>query len=132
MDLFDVFKTLLSDSKFRNKAIAYTLGATAVTYAATKVISRKDREYLRQGRVVTIGGELYWEEPNGEIRPYFESRRAETLYREEYDTIVYDESPDDDIIYIKGRPYVMDDSGSYVPVRMPSAPRRKPNKKHYR
>ena len=132
MDILDVFKTLLSDSKFRNKAIGYTLGAAAVTYATTKAISRKDREYLSQGRVVTIDGELYWEEPNGEIRPYFESRRAETSYREEYDTIDYAESFDNDIIYIKGRPYVMDDSGSYVPVRMPSAPRRKPNKKHYR
>ena len=132
MDILDVFKTLLSDSKFRNKAIGYTLGAAAVTYAATKAISRKDREYLSQGRVVTIDGELYWEEPNGKIRPYFESRRAETSYREEYDTIDYAESFDNDIIYIKGRPYVMDDRGSYVPVRMPSAPRRKPNKKHYR
>ena len=136
MGFLNGLKVLWSDPELRNKAIAYTLGATAVTcaasYAVTKAITRKDREYLRQGRVVTIEGELYWEDPNGEIRPYFESRRAETSYREEYDTIVCDESPDDDILYIKGRPYVMDDCGSYVPVRMPSAPRRKPSKKYYR
>lgn len=132
MGFLNGLKVLWSDPELRNKAIAYTLGATAVTYAATKVISRKDREYLRQGRVVTIDGELYWEEPNGEIRPYFESRRAETSYREEYDTFVYDELPSDDVIYIKGRPYAMDDCGNYVPVRMPSDTRRKPSKKHYR
>ena len=119
----------------RIKAIAYTLGATAVTcaatYAATKAISRKDREYLRQGRVVTIDGELYQELPNGDLRPYHRPQQTEAHYRKCYDEYEeceyeeYDEASNDDLIYIKGRPYVMDAYGNYVPVRMPSAPRRR-------
>ena len=142
MGFLDGLKTLWSDPEVRIKAIAYTLGATAVTcaatYAATKAISRKDREYLRQGRVVTIDGELYQELPNGDLRPYHAPQQAEKHRRgcnEEYEECECeecDESPDDDVIYIKGRPYAMDDCGNYVPVRMPSDTRRKPSKKHYR
>ena len=142
MGFLNGLKVLWSDPELRNKAIAYTLGATAVTcaatYAATKAISRKDREYLRQGRVVTIDGELYQELPNGDLRPYHVPRHIETHCREcydEYEECEYEEcgeSSNDDLIYIKGRPYTMDAYGNYVPVRMPSAPRRKSNKKNYR
>ena len=142
MGFLNGLKVLWSDPELRNKTIAYTLGATAVTcaatYAATKAISRKDREYLRQGRVVTIDGELYQELPNGDLRPYRRPQQAETHCRgchEEYEECEYeeyDEANDDDILYIKGRPYTMDSYGNYVPMRMPSAPQRKSNKKHYR
>ena len=142
MGILDGLKALWSDPEVRNKAIAYTLGATAVTcaatYAATKVISRKDREYLRQGRVVTIDGELYQELPNGDLRPYHRPQQAETHCRgcyDDYEECEYEEYDDvqgDDILYIKGRPYTMDTYGNYVPVRMPGAPRRKSKKKHYR
>ena len=137
MGFLNGLKVLWSDPELRNKAIAYTLGATAVTcaasYAVTKAITRREREGQEQGRVITIDGELYQELPNGDLRPYHAPRHTETHYRERYDEYEeYDEASNDDLIYIKGRPYTMDAYGNYVPVRMPSAPRRKSNKKHYR
>lgn len=137
MGFLNGLKVLWSDPELRNKAIAYTLGATAVTYAvsyaATKAITRREREDQEQGRVITIDGEHYQELPNGDLRPYHVPRHTETHRRgchDEYEE--YDEASNDDLIYIKGRPYTMDAYGNYVPVRMPSAPRRKSNKKHYR
>ena len=137
MGFLNGLKVLWSDPELRNKAIAYTLGATAVTcaasYAVTKAITRREREGQEQGRVITIDGELYQELPNGDLRPYHAPRHTETHYRERYDEYEeYDEASNDDLIYIKGRPYTMDAYGNYVPVTMPSAPRRKSNKKHYR
>ena len=140
MGFLNGLKVLWSDPELRNKAIAYTLGATAVTYAAsyavTKAITRREREGQEQGRVITIDGELYQELPNGDLRPCHVPRHTETHYRERYDEYEeceeYDEASNDDLIYIKGRPYTMDAYGNYVPMRMPSAPRRKSNKKHYR
>ena len=124
MGFLNGLKVLWSDPELRNKTIAYTLGATAVTcaatYAATKAISRKDREYLRQGRVVTIDGELYQELPNGDLRPYHRPQQAETHCRGCYDDYgeceyeEYDDVQGDDILYIKGRPYTMDTYGNYV------------------
>ena len=128
-------KTLWNDPEVRNKAIVYTLGATAVTcaatYVATKAITRKEREYLKQGRVVTIDGELYRKEPNGELRPYFENRRTDPVCNDRDEKYVCNDAFEDDVIYIKGKPFVMDDYGNYVPVRIPSTPKRKHDKKHY-
>ena len=142
MGFLNGLKVLWSDPELRNKAIAYTLGATAVTcaasYAVTKAITRKEREGQEQGRVVTIDGELYQELPNGDLRPYHVPRHTETHRRgcydeyEECECEEYDEASNDDLIYIKGRPYTMDAYGNYVPVRIPSAPRRKPSKKDLR
>ena len=142
MGFLNGLKVLWSDPELRNKTIAYTLGATAVTcaatYAVTKAITRKEREGQEQGRVVTIDGELYQELPNGDLRPYRRPQQAEPHCRGCYDNYEeceyeeYDEANEDDILYIKGRPYTMDSYGNYVPVRMPSASRRKSNKKHYR
>ena len=147
MGFLNGLKVLWSDPELRNKAIAYTLGATAVTcaasYAVTKAITRREKEGQEQGRVITIDGELYQELPNGDLRPYHAPRHTETHYRERYDEYKeceykeceYEECEDasnDDILYIKGRPYTMETYGNYVPVRMPSATRRKPSKKHYR
>ena len=142
MGFLNGLKVLWSDPELRNKAISYTLGATAVTYAAsyavTKAVTRRGRGHDDEGRIITIDGELYRELPNGELRPYFENRQVELYNRENYVEYEecryeeYDEANDDDILYIKGRPYTMDSYGNYVPVRMPSAPRRKSNKRHYR
>lgn len=130
MGFLDGLKTLWSNPEVRDKAIAYTVGATAVacaaTYAVARAVSRKDREYLNEDRVVTIDGELYRELPNGELRPYFADRASQTDAYEECNYECYEDFTDpDDIIYIKGRPYVMDDRGNYVPVRMPSVPKRR-------
>lgn len=130
MGFLDGLKTLWSNPEVRDKAIACTMGATAVacaaTYAVARAVSRKDREYLNEGRVVTIDGELYRELPNGELRPYFADRTSQTDAYKECDYECYEDPTDaDDIIYIKGRPYVMDDRGNYVPVRMPSVPKRR-------
>lgn len=85
MGFLDGLKTLWSNPEVRDKAIACTMGATAVacaaTYAVARAVSRKDREYLNEGRVVTIDGELYRELPNGELRPYFADRASQTGLR---------------------------------------------------
>lgn len=130
MGFLDGLKTLWSNPEVRDKAIACTMGATAVactaTYAVARAVSRKDREYLNEDRVVTIDGELYREFPNGELRPYFADRALQTDAYEECNYECCEEFTDaDDIIYIKGRPYVMDDRGNYVPVRMPNVPKRR-------
>ena len=111
MGFLNGLKVLWSDPELRNKTIAYTLGVTAVTcaatYAVTKAVSRKDREYLRQGRVVTIDGELYQELPNGDLRPYHRPQQAEPHCRgcyDDYEECEYEEYDDvqgDDILYIK-------------------------------
>lgn len=129
-------KVLWSDPELRNKTIAYTLGATAVTcaatYAVTKAVTRRGRGHDDEGRIITIDGELYRELPNGELRPFFNRAQQVEAY-EEYECEDYEAYDDtDDLIYIKGRPYAMDDCGNYVPVRMPSDTRRKPSKKHYK
>ena len=132
MGFLNGLKILWSDPELRNKAIAYTLGATAVTCAATYAVTRRGRGHDDEGRIITIDGELYREPPNGELRPFFNRAQQVEAY-EEYeceDCEAYDDT--DDLIYIKGLPYVMDDRGNYVPVRMPSTPRRRSNKKHYR
>ena len=126
------------NAPFATSAGTLVVGTYLAPGAYLSAISRKDREYLRQGRVVTIDGELYQEPPNGDLRPYHRPQQAETHCRgchEEYEECEYeeyDEANDDDILYIKGRPYTMDTYGNYVPVRMPGAPRRKSKKKHYR
>lgn len=135
MGFLDGFKAVWSEPELRNKVIAYTLGATAVTcaatYVATKAITKKEREYLKQGRVVTIDGELYWKEPNGELRPYFENRRTDLVCNDRDEKYECNDAFEDDVIYIKGKPFVMDAYGNYVPVRIPSTPKRKHDKKHY-
>jgi hypothetical protein len=74
-----------------------------------------------------VDGELYKKMPDGTLVPYFAREEQDSGYDdyEEYEACNAYEEQADDVIYIKGRPYVMDDRGNYVPVRMPSRGKRK-------
>lgn len=134
MNILDGLKTIWSDPEIRKTAIKSTVAAVAATgvatYAVTRVATRKWRKeseaYLAEPKTTMVDGELYKKMPDGTLMPYFNREEQNSGYDdyEEYEACEAYEAPDD-IIYIKGRPYVMDDRGHYVPVRMPSRPKRR-------
>lgn len=134
MNLLEGLKIIWSDPEIRKTAIKSTVAAVAATgvatYAVTRVATRKWRKeseaYLAEPKTTMVDGELYKKMPDGTLMPYFNREEQNSGYDdyEEYEACDAYEAPDD-IIYIKGRPYVMDDRGHYVPVRMPSRPKRR-------
>ena len=135
MDLLEGLKIIWSNPEIRKTAIKGTVAAVAVssvaTYAATRVATRKWRKaneaYLAEPKTTMVDGELYKKMPDGTLVPYFNREGQDSRYDdyEEYEACEAYEEQADDVIYIKGRPYVMDDRGNYVPVRMPSRPKRR-------
>ena len=135
MNFFDGLNTIWSNPEIRKAAIGYTAAAvaatTVATYATTRVATRKQRKeneaYLAEPKTTMVDGELYKKMPDGTLVPYFAREEQDSGYGdyEEYEACEAYEEQADDVIYIKGRPYVMDDRGNYVPVRMPSRAKRR-------
>lgn len=134
MNFLEGLKIIWSDPEIRKTAIKSTVAAVAATgvatYAVTRVATRKWRKEseacLAEPKTTMVDGELYKKMPDGTLMPYFNREEQNSGYDdyEEYEACdAYEEQAD--IIYIKGRPYVMDDRGHYVPVRMPSRPKRR-------
>ena len=134
MNILDGLKTIWSNPEIRKTAIKSTVAAVAATgvatYAVTRAATRKHRKaneaYLAEPKTTMIDGELYKKMPDGTLVPYFNHEEQTAGYDdyEEYEACEAYEEQTDDVIYIKGRPYVMDDCGNYVPVRMPSRAKR--------
>lgn len=135
MDLLEGLKIIWSDPEIRKTAIKSTVAAVAATgvatYAVTRVATRKWRKeseaYLAEPKTTMVDGELYKKMPDGTLMPYFNREEQDSGYDdyEENEACEAYEEQADDVIYIKGRPYVLDDRGNYVPVRMPSRPKRR-------
>ena len=135
MNLLEGLKIIWSDPEIRKTAIKSTVAAVAATgvatYAVTRVATRKWRKeseaYLAEPKTTMVDGELYKKMPDGTLVPYFAREEQTAGYDdyEEYEACGSYEEQADDVIYIKGRPYVLDDRGNYVPVRMPSRPKRR-------
>ena len=137
MNFLDGLKTIWSDPEIRKTAIkgVAAVAATGVaTYAVTRVATRKQRKaneaYLAEPKTAMVDGELYKKMPDGTLVPYFAREEQDSGYDdyeeyEEYEACEAYEEQIDDVIYIKGHPYVMDDRGNYVPVRMPSRAKRR-------
>lgn len=135
MNILDGLKTIWSDPEIRKTAIKSTVAAVAATgvatYAVTRAATRKQREaneaYLAEPKTTMVDGELYKKMPDGTLVPYFAREEQDSEYGdyEEYEVCGAYEEQTDDVIYIKGLPYVMDERGNYVPVRMPSRGKRK-------
>lgn len=135
MDLLEGLKIIWSDPEIRKTAIKSTVAAVAATgvatYAVTRVATRKWRKeseaYLAEPKTTMVDGELYKKMPDGTLVPYFAREEQDSGYDdyEENEVCEAYEEQVDDVIYIKGRPYVMDDRGNYVPVRTPSRPKRR-------
>lgn len=138
MNFLDGLKTIWSDPEIRKTAIKSTVAAVAATgvatYAVTRAATRKQRKaneaYLAEPKTTMVDGELYKKMTDGTLVPYFAREEQDSGYDdyEEYEACeayeAYEEQTDD-VIYIKGRSYVLDDRGNYVPVRMPSRPKRR-------
>ena len=129
MNFLDGLKTIWSDPEIRKTAIKSTVAAVAASgvagYAVGRALSGKNKHYEGEfpaGTELTIlDGNVYHKYPDGRLIPYL--LKDDEDYDECEACDAYEEP--DDIIYIKGRPYVMDDRGNYVPVRMPSRAKRK-------
>ncbi len=129
MNILEGLKMIWSDPEIRKTAIKSTVAAVAATgvatYAVTRAATRKQRKaneaYLAEPKTTMDDGELYKKMPDGTLVPYFAREEQDSGYNE-YEE--YEEQAND-VIYIKGRPYVMDDRGNYVPVRMPSKAKRR-------
>ena len=106
MNFLDGLKTIWSNPEIRNTAIKSTVAAVAATgvatYAVTRVATRKWRKeseaYLAEPKTTMVDGELYKKMPDGTLVPYFAR-----------------EEQADDVVYINGLPYVMDENGNYIP-----------------
>lgn len=135
MNFLEGLKIIWSDPEIRKTAIKSAVAAVAATgvatYAVTRVATRKWRKeseaYLAEPKTTMVDGELYKKMPDGTLMPYFNREEQNSGYEdyEEYEACEAYEEQADDVIYIKGRPYVMDDRGHYVPVRMPSRGKRR-------
>lgn len=134
MNLWEGLKIIWSNPEMRKtaiKGVAAVAASGVATYAVTRVATRKWRKeseaYLAEPKTTMVDGELYKKMPDGTLVPYFNREGQDSRYDdyEEYEACEAYEEQADDVIYIKGRPYVMDDCGNYVPVRMPSRPKRR-------
>ena len=79
MSFFDGLKEIWKDPEIRRAAIGYTtaavIGTAGVTYAATKMATKKsrkrEREFMNQPDVIEVNGELYEKMPDGTLVPYW-------------------------------------------------------------
>ena len=135
MNFFDGLNTIWSNPEIRKAAIGYTAAAvaatTVATYATTRVATRKQRKeneaYLAEPKTVMVEGELYKKMPDGTLQPYF-SRKGQSRNSNRNSPKKRAKSTqcralpqmnsNVDVIYIKGRPFRIDEYGNYTPIRM--------------
>ena len=129
MNLLEGLKIIWSDSEIRKtaiKGVAAVAASGVAGYAVGRALSGKNKHYEGEfpaGTELTIiDGNVYHKYPDGCLIPYL--LKDDEDYEECEACDAYEEQTDD-VIYIKGRPYVMDDRGNYVPVRMPSRGKRR-------
>lgn len=129
MNLLEGLKFIWSNPEMRKtaiKGVAAVAASGVAGYAVGRALSGKNKHYEGEfpaGTELTIlDGNVYHKYPDGRLIPYL--LKDDEDY-EEYEACEAYEEQADDVIYIKGRPYVMDDRGHYVPVRMPSRPKRR-------
>ena len=134
MSFFDGLKTIWSDPEIRKAAIGYTaaavVGTGVATYAVTRCATKKWRKeseaYLAEPRITTVDGELYRKLPNGYLQPYFprkeqtrNSNRNSPKKRIKFtQRHTLPQTSNAEVIYIKGRPFRIDEYGNYTPIRM--------------
>lgn len=135
MSFLDGLKTIWSNPEIRNTAIKSTVAAVAATgvatYAVTRVATRKWRKeseaYLAEPKTTMVDGELYKKMPDGTLVPYFAregqsrnsnrnspKRKAKSNRRHALPQMISNV----DVIYIKGRPFRIDEYGNYTPIRL--------------
>ncbi len=131
MNLLEGLKIIWSDPEMRKtaiKGVAAVAASEVAGYAVGRALSGKNKHYEGEfpaGTELTIlDGNVYHKYPDGRLIPYLLKDDEDYDECEACDAYDAYEEPDD-IIYIKGRPYVMDDRGHYVPVRMPSRAKRR-------
>ena len=130
MNLLEGLKIIWSDPEIRKTAIKGTVAAVAASgvagYAVGRTLSGKNKHYEGEfpadTELTILDGNVYHKYPDGRLIPYL--LKDDEDYEECEACDAYEEQADD-VIYIKGRPYVMDDRGHYVPVRMPSRAKRR-------
>ena len=134
MSLFDGLKTIWSDPEIRKTAIGYTaaavVGTGVATYAVTRRATKKWREeneaYLAEPEITTVDGELYRKLPNGYLQPYFphkeqarnSNRNSPKKRIKPAQHHALPQTSNAEVIYIKGRPFRIDEYGNYTPIRM--------------
>ena len=135
MNFLEGLKTIWSDPEIRKTAIKSTVAAVAATgvatYAVTRVATRKWRKeseaYLAEPKTTMVDGELYKKMPDGTLVPYFAQkgqsrnsnrnspkRKAKSNRRHALPQMISNV----DVIYIKGRPFRIDEYGNYTPIRL--------------
>ena len=135
MNFFDGLNTIWSNPEIRKAAIGYTAAAvaatTVATYATTRVATRKQRKeneaYLAEPKTTMVDGELYKKMPDGTLVPYFAQKRqsrnsnrnspkrkAKSNWRHALPQM----TSSVDVIYIKGRPFRIDEYGNYTSIRL--------------
>ena len=129
MNFLEGLKIIWSNPKMRKtaiKGVAAVAASGAAGYAVGRALSGKNKHYEGEfpaGTELTIiDGNVYHKYPDGRLIPYL--LKDDEDYEECEACDAYEEQADD-VIYIKGRPYVIDDRGNYVPVRMPSRAKRR-------
>ena len=135
MNFFDGLKTICSNPEIRKAAIGYSAAAvaatTVATYATTRVATRKQRKeneaYLAEPKTTMVDGELYKKMPDGTLVPYFaqkgqsrNSNRNSPKKRAKATQCraLPQMNSNIDVIYIKGRPFRIDEYGNYTPIRL--------------
>lgn len=135
MNFLEGLKIIWSDPEIRKTAIKSTVAAVAATgvatYAVTRVATRKWRKeseaYLAEPKTTMVDGELYKKMPDGTLVPYFAregqsrnnnrnspKRKAKSNRRHALPQM----TSNVDVIYIKGRPFRIDEYGNYTPIRL--------------
>ena len=135
MNFFDGLNTIWSNPEIRKAAIGYTAAAvaatTVATYAVTRAATRKQRKaneaYLAEPKTTMVDVELYKKMPDGTLVPYFAQkkqsrnsnrnspkRKAKSNRRHALPQM----TSSVDVIYIKGRPFRIDEYGNYTPLRL--------------
>ena len=135
MSFLDGLKTIWSNPEIRKATIGYTAAAVAATsvatYAVTRVATRKSRKeneaYLAEPKTTMVDGELYKKMPDGTLVPYFAQKgqsrnsnrnspkkRAKANRRHALPQM----TSNVDVVYIKGRPFRIDEYGNYTPIRL--------------
>ena len=135
MSFLDGLKTIWSDPEIRKTAIKSTVAAVAATgvatYAVTRAATRKQRKaneaYLAEPKTTMVDGELYKKMPDGTLMPYFaqksqsrNSNRNSPKRKAKSNRLhaLPQMTSNVDVIYIKGRPFRIDEYGNYTPIRL--------------
>ena len=135
MSFLDGLKTIWSNPEIRKTAIKSTVAAVAATgvatYAVTRAATRKQRKaneaYLAEPKTTMVDGELYKKMPDGTLVPYFaqksQSRNSnrnspKKRAKANQHRALPQMTSNVDVVYIKGRPFRIDEYGNYTPIRL--------------